>query len=333
MLLRRKNIENSSKSNLINLVSIVAIIVLINVIGQYVYTYFDLTGDKRFTLSEPTKTLVKNQNDVIFVKILLDGDFPAGFKRLQQSVLNTLEQFRSLNPKIDFILEDPMDGSVEAVNANIEKLREDGIAPVNLFIGEGSSKTTKKIYPYAILNYGKRVYVVNLLEPNAQGISEEEALNNSIALLEYKFANAIQKLNAERKGNIVFVSDKGGIDDFHLASLYKQLNQFYYVAKTNLDSAYRIVPEIDLVIIAKPQMNFSRKNQFVLDQYLMKGGKIIWLIDKMDVNLDSINKYKMFTPKLYDLGLDDLFFKWGVRINSDLIQDPAVYENSSGCWF
>jgi ABC-2 type transport system permease protein len=321
MLLREKNIENSSKSNLINLGSIVAIIVLLNLIGQYVFTYFDLTGDKRFTLSEPTKELVKNQNDVIFVKILLDGDFPAGFKRLQQSVLNTMEQFRSLNPKIDYILEDPMVGSVETVNANIEKLREDGIAPVNLFIGEGSSRTTKKIYPYAILNFGKRVYVVNLLEPNAQGISEEEALNNSIALLEYKFANAIQKLNAERKGNIVFVSDKGGIDDFHLASLYKQLNQFYYVAKTNLDSAYRIVPEIDLVIVAKPQRNFTRKNQFVLDQYLMKGGKIIWLIDKMDVNLDSINKYKMFTPKLYDLGLDDLFFKWGVRINSDLIQD------------
>jgi ABC-2 type transport system permease protein len=321
MLLREKNTDNLNKSNFLNLISIVAIIVLINVIGQFIYTNFDFTGDKRFTLSEPTKKLIRQQKDVIFVKVLLDGDFPAGFKRLQQSVLNTLDQFQSLNPKIDYILEDPMNGSVETVNANIEKLREEGIAPVNLFIGEGSSRTTKKIYPYAILNFGKRVYVVNLLEPNAQGISEEEALNNSIALLEYKFANAIQKLNAQRKGNIVFVSDKGGIDDFHLASLYKQLNQFYYVAKTNLDSAYRIVPEIDLVIVAKPQRNFNRKNQFVLDQYLMKGGKIIWLIDKVDVNLDSINKYKMFTPRLYDLGLDDLFFKWGIRVNSDLVQD------------
>lgn len=321
MLLREKNTDNLNKSNFLNLISIVAIIVLINVIGQFIYTNFDFTGDKRFTLSEPTKKLISQQKDVIFVKVLLDGDFPAGFKRLQQSVLNTLDQFQSLNPKIDYILEDPMNGSVETVNANIEKLREEGIAPVNLFIGEGSSRTTKKIYPYAILNFGKRVYVVNLLEPNAQGISEEEALNNSIALLEYKFANAIQKLNAQRKGNIVFVSDKGGIDDFHLASLYKQLNQFYYVAKTNLDSTYRIVPEIDLVIVAKPQRNFNRKNQFVLDQYLMKGGKIIWLIDKVDVNLDSINKYKMFTPRLYDLGLDDLFFKWGIRVNSDLVQD------------
>ena len=321
MLSKGKNTETQNNRDFVFLISVVAIIVLINVIGQYVYTYFDFTGDKRFTLSEPTKNLVENQKDVIFVKVLLDGDFPAGFKRLQQAVLNTLNQFQSINPKIDYILDDPMDGSVETVNANIEKLREDGIAPVNLFIGEGSSKTTKKIYPYAILNYGKRVYVVNLLEPNAQGISEEEALNNSIALLEYKFANAIQKLNAERKGNIVFVADKGGIDDFHLASLYKQLNQFYYVAKTNLDSAYRIVPEVDLVIVAKPRKTFTKKNQFVLDQYLMKGGNIIWLIDKLDVDLDSINKHKMYTPRLYDLGLDELFFQYGVRINSDLIQD------------
>ncbi|MGE5354911.1 MAG: gliding motility-associated ABC transporter substrate-binding protein GldG [Deltaproteobacteria bacterium] len=321
MLLRRKNTENNNRSDLFSLLTILAIILLINVIGQFVYTYFDFTDDNRFTLSEPTKDLVKNQKDIIFVKVLLAGDFPAGFKRLQQAVINTLDQFQSLNSKIDYIIENPMEGSPENINANIEKLREEGIAPVNLFIGEGNSKSTKRIYPYAILNYGKRVYVVNLLEPNAQGISEEEALNNSIALLEYKFANAIQKLNAERKGNIVFISDKGGIDDYHLASLYKQLNQFYYVAKTNIDSTFRIVPEIDLVIVVKPQKPFSKKNQFVLDQYLLKGGKIIWLIDKLDVNLDSINKYKMFTPRVFDLGLDDLFFKWGIRINSDLIQD------------
>lgn len=300
---------------------VIGIILLINIIGQYLYTYVDFTDEKRYTLTEPTIKLVENQKDVIFVKILLDGDFPAGFKRLQQAVLNTLDQFKSINPKIDYILENPTEGSQEFVNANIEKLRKEGISPVSLFIGDGESKTTRKIYPYAILNYGKRVYVVNLLEPNAQGISEEEALNNSIALLEYKFANAIQKLNAERKGNIVFIGDKGGIDDFHISSLYKQLNQYYYVAKTNIDSTYRIVKDIDLVIIAKPKKQFSKKNQFVLDQYLMKGGKIIWLIDKIDADLDSINKYKIYTPKLYDLGLDDLFFKYGIRINNDLIQD------------
>ena len=296
-------------------------IFLINIIGQYFYKSFDFTDDKRFTLSKPTVDLIESQKDVIFVKVLLDGEFPSAFKRLQNSTIELLNRFQSINPKIDYVLEDPLSGSPEVVNANIEKLRKEGIVPVNLFVGQGNSSSTKKIYPYAILNYGKRVYVVNLLEPNAQGIPEEEILNTSVSLLEYKFANAIQKLNAERKGNIVFLADKGGIDDFHLTSLYKKLNQFYFTAKINIDSTYSIPEEVDLLIIAKPSEPFTKKNQFVIDQYIMHGGNIIWLIDKMNADLDSINNHKMYTPQLYDLGLDDLFFHYGVRVNDNLVQD------------
>lgn len=322
MLLNEKNTDEiQNRGSLINLLSLLAIIILLNIIAQYVYTDFDFTDDKRFTLTDPTKDLIEEQDDVIFVKVLLEGDFPAGFKRLQRSVYTMLRRFQSLNPKIDFVFEDPAAGSVETVNANIEKLRKEGIKPVNLFIGQGSSRTTRQIFPYAVLNHGRRVYVVNLLEPNTLGLSEEESLNNSIALLEYKFANAIQKLKAERRGNIVFVADKGGPDDMYLAALFSKLNQFYYVSKIKLDSTYRIVPEIDLVIVPRPTREFSKRNQFVLDQYLMKGGKIIWLIDRLEVGLDSLNKHPMFTPMPYDLGLDDLFFKYGVRINNDLIQD------------
>ena len=322
MLLNEKNTdENRSQTSLVNLFSLLAIIILLNIIAQYIYTDFDFTDDKRFTLTEPTRKLIKDQDDVIFVKVLLEGDFPAGFKRLQRSVYTMLRRFQSMNPKIDFVFEDPIGGSVETANANIERLRKEGVKPVNLFIGQGSTRTTRQIFPYAVLNHGRRVYVVNLLEPNTLGLSEEESLNNSIALLEYKFANAIQKLKADRKGNIVFVADKGGPDDMYLAALFRKLNQFYYVSKIKLDSTYRIVPEIDLVIVPKPTMEFTKRNQFVLDQYLMKGGNIIWLIDRLEVNLDSLNKYPMFTPRPYDHGLDDLFFKYGIRMNNDLIQD------------
>ena len=322
MLLKGKNTdEKNNRANLVNLFSLIAIIILLNIIAQYIYTDFDFTDDKSFTLTEPTRKLIKEQDDVIFVKVLLEGDFPAGFKRLQRSVYGMLRRFQSMNPRIDFVFEDPTKGSVETANANIEKLRKEGIKPVNLFIGQGSSRTTRQIFPYAVINHGRRVYVVNLLEPNTLGLSEEESLNNSIALLEYKFANAIQKLKVDRRGNIVFVADKGGPDDMYLEALFRKLNQFYYVSKIKLDSTYRIVPEIDLVIIPKPAKEFSKRNQFVLDQYLMKGGNIIWLIDKLEVDLDSLNKHPMFTPRPYDLGLDDLFFKYGIRINNDLIQD------------
>lgn len=320
MLLKSK--KTNRKEYLYNLLIVLCVIILVNIIGQYIYTNFDFTDDHRYTLSPQTKKLIKNQKDVIFVKVLLDGDFPTAFKRLQRSTLNILDQFKSVNPKIDYILEDPLSGSdTSMIRKNIEKLKETGIKPVNLFVGEANSKTTKKIYPYAILNYGKRVYVVNLLEPDAQGVSQEEALNNSVSLLEYKLANAIQKLNAERKGNIVFVGDKDGIDDFHLSAWYKKMNQFYFVAKMQLDSMHRIDPQIDLLIVAQPKKKFSKKNQFVLDQYLMNGGKILWLIDKLDVTLDSINANRIYIPSTYDLDLDDIFFKYGVRINNDLVQD------------
>ncbi len=300
---------------------IVAIIILINVIAQYYYKTFDFTDDKRYTLTPSTVKLLKDQKDVVFVKVLLDGEFPAGFVRLQKNTKDILNEFRSINPKIDFEFENPLEGTVAEINQAKEQLRKQGILPVTLFIGEGNSRTEKSIYPYAIFNFGKRVYVVNLLESQVPGVPQEEVLNNSVALLEYKFANAIQKLRLQKKGEIVFISGKGEIDDFHLASLYKELGKFYNVSKLNIDSTYKILPDIDLLIVPGPTKKFSKKNQFVLDQYLMHGGNIIWLIDKIHADLDSINRHKFYTPELIDNGLDDLFFKYGIRINPNLIQD------------
>lgn len=310
------------KNNIIRLVSIIGIIVLINIIGQYFHGYYDFTDDKRFSLTEPTKKLLKDQKDVIFVKVLLGGDLPSGFKRLGKSVEEILGQFKSINPKLEYIFEDPMDvGTTKEINKAKEELAKQGIIPVNLFIGEGASRTQKSIYPYAVFHFGKRVFIVNLLEAQVEGVNQEETLNNSVALLEYKFANAISKLNMEKKGNILILKDKGVIDDTHITTLMKKLNNFYDVGRINIDSFHKIPSEIGLLIVLRPTKKFSKKNQFVIDQYLMNGGNIIWLIDKIHADLDSISKYKMFTPELIDLGLDDLFFKYGVRINPNLVQD------------
>lgn len=326
----------SKRNNIINLIALIAIIVLINVIAQYYYTYFDFTDDKRFTLTEPTRKLLEEQKDVIFVKVMLGDELPAGFKRLKRSVFDILNQFKSINSNIKFIFQDPTVGTVKEVNKTKEELAKQGIIPVNLYIGEGSTRTQKSIYPYAIFQYGKRVYVVNLLEAQVRGVSQEVTLNNSVALLEYKFANAIQKLNMNRKANIAVVGDKGGIDDIHMSTLFRELDKYYNIRKFNIDSSYTIHPDIDLVIVPRPTKVFSKKNQFVLDQYLMKGGNIIWLMDKIEADLDSINVHKMYTPKLIDVGLDDLFFKYGIRINPNLVQDlqctriPQVIGMSGG---
>jgi len=309
------------KNDIFTPLLVAAIIILVNIIAQYYYKAFDFTDDKRYTLSDSTVKLLKEQKDVIFVKVLLDGEFPAGFVRLQKSAGDILNEFRSINPKIDFEFENPLDGTAAEINKAKEQLRKQGILPVTLFIGEGNSRTEKSIYPYAIFNFGKRVYVVNLLESQVPGVPQEEVLNNSVALLEYKFANAIQKLRMQKRGEIVFITGKDEIDDFHLASLYKKLGRFYNVNKLNIDSTYKITSDIDLLIVPGPVKKFSKKNQFVIDQYLMHGGNIIWMIDKIHADLDSINKHKFYTPELIDNGLDDLFFKYGVRINPVLVQD------------
>lgn len=309
------------KNYIFRILLIIGIIIFINIIGQYYYTSFDFTDDKRFTLTEPTINLIEEQKDIIFVKVLMEGDLPSGFKRLQRNVFDILSRFKSINPKIDFVFDNPLEGSTSDINKTKEQLRKEGILPTTLFIGEGTSRTEKSIYPYAIFNFGKRVYVVNLLEAQVRGVSQEEVLNNSVALLEYKFANAIQKLNMERRGNIVILTGKGEIDDNHLYTLVNDLSKYYYVGKLNIDSTHAVHPDIDLIIVPRPTKKFSKKNQFVLDQFLMKGGNIIWLMDKIHADLDSINKYKMFTPELIDNGLDDLFFKYGIRINPNLVQD------------
>ncbi|HHH53726.1 MAG TPA: hypothetical protein ENK91_08720, partial [Bacteroidetes bacterium] len=160
------------KNNILTLILILAIIFIVNVIAQYYFKTFDFTDDKRYTLSKSTVNLLKNQKDVIYVKVLLEGDFPAGFVRLKRNVRNILNEFNSINPKIDFEFQNPLEGSVKEINQAKEALRKQGILPVTLFIGEGNSKTEKNIYPYAIFNYGKRVYVVNLLESQVPGVPQ-----------------------------------------------------------------------------------------------------------------------------------------------------------------
>ena len=146
-------------------------------------------------------------------------------------------------------------------------------------------------------------------------------MNNSINLLEYKFANAIQKIKVEDRPVILFSEGQGELEANQLARLETKLAQFYQVGRINLDSVVQIGDNTELLIIAKPKKVFSDQKQFMIDQYLMRGGNILWMIDRLDVNLDSINQRKFYVPKAFPLGLDELWFKYGIRIQTNLIQD------------
>ncbi len=303
------------------LILVFAILIVVNVIAQYFYKQFDLTGDKRFTLTNATETLIENQEDLIFVRVLLDGDFPAGFKRLQTSTREMLQKFRAVNPNFEYEFSDPLEGSLDEVNAIKTEMAKDGIVPVNLTVKDGDEISQKLIYPFAIFNIGQRNVVVNLLEQQSAELSDEQVLNNSISLLEYKFADAIQKLNLTEKPNILFTEGNGELKDQQLASLTTSLKSFYNTGRLDLDSIYRIEKELDLLVVAAPKEKISLKNQFKIDQYIMNGGKVIWLIEKLEVSLDSISVQRFHVPKLIETDLDDMFFRYGIRIQPNLILD------------
>jgi gliding-associated putative ABC transporter substrate-binding component GldG len=297
-------------------------LVCLNIIANVFYTHLDLTEEKRFTLTKPTRELLKNQKERVYVQVLLDGDFPAGFKRLQTATRDMLADFRSICPYLDYQFEDPGAGSVEEINKRRKALAEDGVAPVNLRVAEQGETSQKLIYPVAIFHYGNRRLPVKLLENDSPTLSPDEVINNSVSLLEYKFANAIKKLQTAQRPIVLFTRGHGELDDLQTADLERSLRQFYDTDRVTLDSTLQLNPDkCALLMVAKPRFAFSEKDKFKIDQYIMQGGKVIWMIDRLGADLDSMRMNGRFVPTDYPLNLEDQLFKYGVRIQPDLVLD------------
>ena len=323
---------------LLQLAIVVGILFLANFVASVFYTHFDLTGEKRFTLTKPTKNLLENLEERVYVEVFLDGDFPAGFKRLQTTTREMLDDFRSHSGYIDYQFEDPSLGSIQDVNARRKTLSEMGINPINLRVQEQGESTQKLVYPFAIFHFKNRQLTVKLLENESPTLSPDEVINNSVSLMEYKFANAIKKLQSPDQPIILFTTGHGELAPIETEDLETTLDQFYDTGRIVLDSVVEIPTALtlsqqttrpgeilkkpcELLIIAKPRTAFSDKDKFKIDQYVMNGGKVIWLIDRLGVDLDSMRMGGHFIPSDYPLNIEDILFKYGVRIQPDLVVD------------
>ncbi len=312
----------ASKRNqaIIQTVLAVGIVIFLNILANVFYGYLDLTEEKRYTLTEPTNELLRSLEQPINVQVLLEGEFPAGFKRLRNAVQELLDDFRSQSGLIEYRFDDPAQGSAKEINERRQMLAQDGIVPVNLRL-KGTDETTEKlIYPYAILYYGSRRTAINLLENEVPGVLPETTLNNSISLLEYKFANAIQKLKAPKRPTIVFTSGKGELSELQTKDLVESIAPFYNIGRVDLDTIIQIPEKVSVLVIARPQTSFSNKEKFLIDQYIMNGGKVLWLLDRLAVHLDSLRGGN-YVPLEYQLNLDDQLFKYGVRLQPNLVLD------------
>lgn len=306
---------------LIRLFIVGGICILINVLASQFHGFIDLTEEKRYTLTPATLDLIQEVDERIYIKVLLDGKLPAEVKALRTAVAELMDDFNDENSNIDFEFSDPNDGNVEFINQQRKALAEEGIVPIQLTITENSEMTKKYVYPFAIVYYGARKIPINLLETIKMNADPDQAINESIQLLEYKFTSAISKLLTEDRKNIFLVEGHDELKEIQTRRLALELKSTYNTGRIDLDTVVSLPSAVDVLIIAKPKTRFSEKELFVIDQYVMNGGNVIWMLDQLEVSLDSINRNKFYIPEPLDLNLDNILFKYGVRINKDLVLD------------
>ncbi len=309
----------NKQSNISKIVLFLIGLVVVNFIANTFHIRFDLTQDNRYTLSKPTVTILEDLDKKITIKVYLEGDFPAEFKRLQVETRQLLEEFKSENSNINFKFINPLDSSKELIKKGLE--------PSQLSIQQNGKISEIVIFPWATIQTGKRIEKVSLLkDTNAQ--SQTEQLQNAIQNLEYAFADAIHKVTSKKNKKIAVLKGNGELSDIYIADFLRKLGEYYHIAPFTLDSVASNPKEtlnklnnFDLAIIAKPTEKFTEKEKYTLDQFITNGGKTLWMLDKAQAELDSLMATGESLAYPRELKLTDLLFSYGIRINHDLVQD------------
>lgn len=308
--------------NLIRLILLLIILVAVNIISSFWFTRFDLTSEKRFTLAPATRNLVGNLDDVVFITVYLDGDFPPAFKRLQNATREILDELRIYaDGNIEYEFINPSGGSTEEERNNLfRQLMSKGIQPTSLQAKNKEGSTQQIIFPGALVTYKGQTAPLMLLQDQA-GASPELMLNNSIQGLEYGFCNVIRKLGSGIPPLITILEGNGMAANQHLLDITRELKNFYGVERKKIDGNLDAIRGVSAVIVAAPDSVFDEKDKFILDQYVMYGGKVLWLIDGAVVSMDSLQNSSQTIALGNDVNLSDMLFRYGVRINFDLLSD------------
>ncbi|QNF34171.1 gliding motility-associated ABC transporter substrate-binding protein GldG [Adhaeribacter swui] len=298
---------------------LVGLVVLLNVVSGFYFFRIDLTQDKRYTMAPATRQLLKELPQPVHVDVYLAGEFPAGFKRLQAAVRETLEEFRQYSSNFSYSFIDPSAGTdLKKRNQLYTNLALKGIQPTNLFATEGDKKVEKLIFPGAIFSANGKEEPVMLLKGN-QAALPDERLNQSIEGLEFEMASAIRKLASTNRKRIGIVEGHGELDNLEAADFITSLQKYYDVYRVDINKVPSL-QSLSALVIAKPTRPYTEIEKFKIDQYLMQGGRAIFFLDGIKAEMDSIPPQGYFAlPN--NVNLDDLLFKYGVRVNADLVQD------------
>ena len=287
-------------------------LVVINLLMSYIVWRWDMTDDKRYSISAPTKALLQDLDAPLTITLLLDGEMNAGFLRLQKATQEMVEELGVYAAKGYQLL-----GAPEQLTTNGYGNLEPTVVHERTHKGQTAQTI---IYPYAIVQYHNRSQVVTLLK-NQRGLSGEENLNHSIENLEFAFAEAIRSLTQDTIEKIAFLEGHGELNEHDVYDLTQQLAKYYQIDRGTLGTVSGVLDDYKAVIIADPQMPFSETDKYILDQYIMQGGRILWVVNGVRFSDDYLAS-EGYTPIIaLDLNINDMLFRYGVRINHALVQD------------
>lgn len=303
------------------------LLLFINTIGSFFFYRLDLTKDKRYTLSSTSLHIIEQVKNPLYIKVYMQGELPSEFKRLQLETRQMLEEFQGYNSNIVFEFIDPLEDEATSMD-NIKELYRKGLTPINISVDDKGKQSQAMVFPWAIAVYDNKEVNIPLLK-NIMGASTTDKIIGSVQHLEYSIADALHKITNDKQKKIAIIKGNGELHEAYIAKFLLQTKESYHIGPFTLDSVAKQplnslteLKKYDLAIIAKPTEAFSENEKQVLDQYIVNGGKTIWLIDQVVAEMDSLYSptgSALAFPR--DLNLNDFFFKYGVRIYPDLVKD------------
>ena len=297
-------------------------------VGQNIYGRVDMTQDERYSLNQATKAILKDSEQLLKIDVFLQGEgFTSEFKRLQRETRQLLEEFEAVSPNVDYIFINPLENDATRTE-NIRMLTERGLTPMQVSVQQSGKTSQDIVFPWALASYGDITVKIPLIKNNI-GASQQDLVTHSVAHLEYAFADALSKLMYPKRRKIAVLRGNGQLPNANVADFVTALRDYYFIAPFTLDSVsanpkkvINDLQEYDLIINAKPTQAFTEQEKYVLDQYTMNGGKSLWLLDAVAIDTDSLyNQSGTAYATVLDLNLTDFLFKYGVRINANLIND------------
>jgi len=339
--MKDSKVKNRKREHLFQFSVIVLLIVAVSVISTFIFTRFDLTSEKKYTLSKSTKEMLKKLDDVIYIKVYLAGKgLPPDYAELATKTREFLDDMRAYSKMIEYEFIDPTKGrESQEMNAIYGELYKKGLNPLAIQSMEADGVNTRYVVPGAILSYHQKDVPVQLLDDDDRLLqNREDIIKYSIEKLEYNIGNTIRRMSNQQAVKVAFLKGHGELRNIEILKAAVAIANFYVVDSVILNNKISNIFNIeitdsttgdfkikdnkyDLLIIAKPTQSFGNYEKYLLDQFVMRGGRLLWFVDPVFAEMDSLSNRSEIACFARDLNLEDMFFQYGIRMNTNLLQD------------